>query len=297
MPRTLPSQVLRFIASIPVIAVLTAHPAAAAQQKPAPPSPHSQAQLEEHVKELEKRLDAAEQKAASAAMEKDYILHTQNHYESYYKEVFSTQTHILWTIGVTATLLSITLSVVFFLAGRFGFNIFDRRIDLSLKEASAQLRTEFNQQLRTELETLRKENAQQVKQLEDNLTHRIAELEADLARRITEQEQDLKARSDYQFHFAQGIGVYVNATWGPAIKQFRQALLIYKKSKPRNLFEKHQGNRTTANIFLAIRARDKEKFDEAAKKELALDVYKDLEDELAFAANEVPELTPLLQKN
>ena len=129
MLRALPSQVLHFIASIAVIVLLAAHPPAAAQQKPAPPSPNSQAQLEARVKDLEIRLNAAEQKAASAAMEKEYILRTQNHYEAYYKEVFSTQTYILWTIGITATLLSITLTAVFFIAGRFGFNIFDRKID------------------------------------------------------------------------------------------------------------------------------------------------------------------------
>src|SRR5260370_15070888 len=69
MSRLLPSQVLRFTASIPVIVLLTARSPALAQQKPAQPTPHSQTQLEEHVKELEKRLDAADQKAASAAKE------------------------------------------------------------------------------------------------------------------------------------------------------------------------------------------------------------------------------------
>src|SRR5260370_31408511 len=69
MSRLLPSQVLRFTASIPVIVLLTARSPALAQQKPAQPTPHSQTQLEEHVKELEKHLDAADQKAASAAKE------------------------------------------------------------------------------------------------------------------------------------------------------------------------------------------------------------------------------------
>src|SRR5260370_31358767 len=71
MSRLLPSQVLRFTASIPVIVLLTARSPALAQQKPAQPTPHSQTQLEEHVKELEKHLDAADQKAASAAKEQE----------------------------------------------------------------------------------------------------------------------------------------------------------------------------------------------------------------------------------
>src|SRR6266478_1311978 len=109
MPTTLPTQLLRLIASVAVIVLLAAHLAAATPQKPAAAPPNSQAQLEARVKDLETRLAAAEQKADKAAMEKDYSLRTRNHYEAYYKEVFSTQTHILWTIGITATLLSITL--------------------------------------------------------------------------------------------------------------------------------------------------------------------------------------------
>jgi hypothetical protein len=67
MPRTLPSQVLRFIASTAVVALLTAHPATATQQKTV--SPQSQAQLQERIKTLEKQFDEADQKAASTAKE------------------------------------------------------------------------------------------------------------------------------------------------------------------------------------------------------------------------------------
>jgi hypothetical protein len=80
MSRVAPSQVRRFIASIPVIVLLTLVFPALAQQKPAPPSPRPQTQLEDRVKELETRLNAAEQKAASAAMEKDYITRVQKQY-------------------------------------------------------------------------------------------------------------------------------------------------------------------------------------------------------------------------
>jgi hypothetical protein len=74
MPRVLPSQVRRILASIPVFVLLTPLSPALAQQKPASPSPHSQAQLEDRVKELEARLNAGEQKAASAATQtKDWI--------------------------------------------------------------------------------------------------------------------------------------------------------------------------------------------------------------------------------
>jgi hypothetical protein len=85
MPKLLPSQVLGFIASIPLIVLLAAHSPTLAQQKTAPPPPHTQAQLEDRVKELETRLDSAEQKAAGAAMEKDYITRVQKQYETYYE--------------------------------------------------------------------------------------------------------------------------------------------------------------------------------------------------------------------
>ena len=74
MPRVVPSEVRRFIGSIPVIVLLTLFSSALAQQKPAAPSSHSQAQLEDRVKELETRLSATEKKAASAATQtKDWI--------------------------------------------------------------------------------------------------------------------------------------------------------------------------------------------------------------------------------
>jgi len=287
MLTTLPGQALRFVASIAVIVLLATHPAAAAAQKPTAPSPTSQAQLEARVKDLETRLAAAEQKADKATMETEYILRTQNHYEAYYKEVFSTQTHILWTIGVTVTLIALTFSVVFFVAGRFGFNIFDRRIEAALRDATAQLRTEFTELLARETQALRDANHV-----------RLKALEADLKVRISQQEEDLMARSRYQFQFAQALSLFGNETWDGAIRAFRYALAIYKTGKPRGIFEKHQGQRTTANIFHAIRSRDKEKFVEAAKMELQLDVYNGLEDELAFAAtpNEVPELAQLLKR-
>jgi len=209
-------------------------------------------------------------------MEKDYITRVQKQYETYYKEVLSTQN---WTLGI----FGFILTAVFFLAGRFGLSIFDRQIDLALRETSAQLRTEFTQLLEKQTQALRDANDARLKALEDGLT-----------KKITEQEQDLKAQADYQFQFAQGLGFLVNERWGPAIKHFRMALFIYKAGQSRNIFKKFQGNRTTANIFRAIRKHDEEKFEEAAKKELKLDVYNGLEDELDFAATEVPDLAPLV---
>src|SRR5216684_1565241 len=108
MHRIAPSQVLRFIASIAVIVLLTPLSPAVVQQKPTPPSPNSQAQLEARVKDLEARLNAAEQKAASAAMEKDYITRVQKQYESYYEKAFNTQVTI---VSVLALFITIVLAI------------------------------------------------------------------------------------------------------------------------------------------------------------------------------------------
>jgi hypothetical protein len=285
MPRILPSQVCRYIASIPVIALLTTLSAALAQQKPAPPSRPSQAQLEDRVKDLEARLTAAEQKADKAAMEKEYILRTQNHYEAYYKEVLSTQTHILWTIGITATLLSITLTAVFFIAGRFGFNIFDRRIEQSLKEVSAQLRTEFAERLANETNALQEAHASELKTLEEGLT-----------KRITQQEEDLKTRTDFQNYFAQGLAMVAAGRPSDARVQFHRAMVSYKSGKPRQVISKNSGIQAVRNHFIQFFREDKAKYVEKAKQELADQFYNDLGDELAQAALTLDWLTPLLNE-
>lgn len=290
MPRVVPSQVFRFIASIPVIVLLTPLSLALAQQKPAPPSLPSQTQLEEHVKELETRLSAAEQKAASAAMEKDYITRVQKQYETYYEKAFNTQVWILSIMGLILTTL-------FFLAGRFGFGVFDRRIDLALREASAQLRTEFNQQLRTELDTLRKENAEQVKLLEDNLTHRTAQLESDLKQKIADQQRDLGIDSRHNIQFLQAHASFLSKSYNTARNGFRSALLIYKDSKALEVIDKADGSKTAANVFRCIEKINSAKFEEEASKELAdhHELYDALKEELAAAALEFPKLAPLIQ--
>ncbi|SRR6266568_429972 len=69
MHRTAPSRVLRFIASIPLVVLLTPLSLALAQQKSAPPPPPSKTQLEDRLKQLEDRANAADQKGAAAAKE------------------------------------------------------------------------------------------------------------------------------------------------------------------------------------------------------------------------------------
>ena len=270
MPRIAPCQILRFIASIPVIVLLTPLSTVLAQQKPALPSRPSQTQLDNRVKELETRLNDAEQKAVSAAMEKDYITRVQKQYETYYKEVLSTQT---WTLAI----FGFILTALFALAAKLSIDIFDSRTKSALDAALAQAEEKLSQQ-----------NSAQLKALEDGLT-----------KRITMQEKDLKARSDYQFHFAQGLAAGADERYAAARKRFRKALELYKSDKSRKPLDKvDKANAVVCvkNIFVTVRKEDEPNFQENARKELADEFYNDLEDELALAALTLDGLAPLLKE-
>jgi uncharacterized protein YlxW (UPF0749 family) len=251
--------------------------AAPAQQKPAPSSPQSQAQLEEHVKELEKRLDAAEQKAGSAAMEKDYITRVQKQYETYYEKVLSTQS---WTLAIFGLILSALLIG----ASIFSFNVFDSRTKSALDAALAQLRTEFTQLLEKETKTLLDANDARLKVLETALTEKITEL-----------DKDLQIRSRFQFDFAQGLAASAANAYADSRASFRRALKSYKSGKPRNLFKERQGALAVVNLFVAIANEDKPRFQENAREELANNFYDDLEVELALAAVWDTDLAPLVK--
>jgi hypothetical protein len=199
-------------------------------------------------------------------MEKDYITRTQKQYETYYQSAFNTQ---VWVLSI----LGLTLSTLFFLAGKFGFDIFNRRIDTALEATSAQL-----------------------KALEEDLTKRITDLEDGLAKRITQQEQDLKTQSKFQFFFAQALTLGSHKRRDDAKTLYRAALKIYGSGKARQLIPKKSGVLAARNLFRQFQKKDDASSVENAKKELALDLYNDLEDELALAAVELDWLGPLLKE-
>lgn len=270
---------VRFIwKMILLLVLLTAHSAVLAQQKSAPPSPHIGAQLEDRVQELETRLNAAEQKAASAAMEKDYITRVQRQYETYYENAFNTQVAIV-------SILALFITIILAIAAKFGFQSFDRRIDTALRETSAQLRTEFNQQILTELGSLRQQNSGQLKALEDGLTNRI-----------TQQEQDLQTRSRFQFDYAQGLAAIAGNGHADARGAFRRAIRMYKSGRARQLIPAKSAALALANLFTTFWNEDRANFVENAKKELADEFYNDLEAELALAAVTITELAPVLKE-
>jgi len=276
MLRILPALILRFVASIFAIAILTAHPTVAAQQKPAAPLNSQGLLVEDRVKQLESRLNEAEQKAAGAAMEKDYITRIQKQYETYYEKVLSTQ---MWTLG----LMGLILTAVFGLAAKFSLDIFDSRTKSALDAALAQVEKKFGEQMQKELESLRQQNAAQLTALEDAFTKRIAQ-----------QEEDLKARSTFQFRFAQALTVASDQRYADARTLNRGALRIYKSGKARQLIPKRSGALAARNLFRQFKKEDAVKFMEKAERELADELYNDLEDELARAAVKLEWLAPLL---
>ncbi len=267
MHRIAPSRVLRFIASIPVIVLLTPLSQALPQQKPAPPSPNSQAQLEARVKDLETRLHAAEQKAASAEMEKDYITRVQKQYEAYYEKAFNTQI-------LTLTILGIVIGLV----GKFGL---DRVVQHKLSEASAQLRTEFTQLLTKETQELREANADRLKTLEEGLQAQIAKEVA-----------HLEARSVCAFYYSQGLSFAVADEYAKAREYFRCALEVYVKS--RESFRQRTDIPALTDIFRAIQHGNPQNFLDEAKKELADPLYNELDPALNAAAIDLAWLRPLL---
>ncbi len=178
-----------------------------------------------------------------------------------------------------------TLATVFFLGSRFGFDIFDRRIDSALKDGITKLRIEFAERLANEMKALQEAHEAELKTLEDDLT-----------KRITQQEQDLKTRSNFQYLFAQALAKGAEDEYAEATRIFRSALKVYVLGKPRGLFSKGSAAATIRNIFVNMQNEDKAKFLENAGKELADKLYIDLEDELALAAIDLESLGPLLKE-
>jgi len=254
--------------------------ASSAQTPPKTPSPSglTPVQTEERIKQLESRTDAAEKAAASAALEKDYITRVQKQYESYYERVLNTQ---MWTLGI----MGFVLTAVFGLAARFSLDIFDRRVQSAVAEASAQLRGEITTAMKSELELLRKENAAQIKELNDTLEKQIARA-----------DEDFTDRSNFQFQAAQALVMAGDGRTALAMRSFHTALEVYRLSKARHLIPAGYGVTTLNNIFIGLTKQFPGTYQEEAKKELENTFYDGLEDELANAAIDIPWLASLLRE-
>ena len=247
-----------------ILAGITTNEPLTAQQKPAQ---QEQQKLKDRIDALDNEIKAVNEKSDRAAMEKDYIERIQTDAKAYYEKAFNTQLIIVSIIGLF-------LAVV----GKFGV---DHIVHSKVTEASANLRAALTTQLAAELEKLRQSNAAQVKLLQDNLQKRMNEL-----------EHDLNCRTSYSFYVAQGQAAGADGRHDQALNSFRRALKTYKSGQ--HLFATDNGGRVLRNIFVAVKNLHKDNFTEEAKKELANELYNDLEDELAQAALVLTWLGPLV---
>lgn len=251
-----------------------AAPSAAAQ----PAQLTEQQKLKERVDALESQLKDAQTKADRGAMEKDYIERLQKETKDFYEKAFNSQ---MWTLGI----MGVILTAVFGLTARFGLSIFDRRIQDSLRDASTQLETKFDQKLGDELQKLKDSNATQMKQLEEALTKRINQTEADLG-----------LKSNFQFQFAQGLGFLGDDNHKAARYHFRLALANYSLGKARQVIKSENAKIALANISRSLLAEDHDHYLENARREFADSFYNDFEDELDAAALLADELIPLIRE-
>jgi len=240
-------------------------------QKATRPAP-----VEDRIKKLEERADAAEKAASAAAMEKDYIVRSQKLYESYYEKAFNTQMGTLAIVGLL-------LAAIFGLVARFSLNLFEQRTKLATTDATAQMRNEHARILAKEVQKLWDSNAADVKKLKETLTAQIAEL-----------EQSLKDRSNFEIQFVQGLAACTEERHDDCVAAFHQALLAYKRSKSR--IETKVGATALKYIFESLRKKHVENGTEKTREELADPLYNGLEEEFALAALQAPWLTPLINE-
>ena len=242
------------------------------------PQKASRATLEDRLKKLEERADAAAKAASTAVMEKDYLTRTQKQYESYYQKVLNTQ---MWTLGI----MGLILTGVFVLVARFSLKMIDQQTKTATAEAIVQMRNEYARALAKDVQKLWDSNAADVKKLRETLTAQFSEL-----------EQKLKDRSNFQMQFVQALAEGLDERQGDSLLTFRAALRTYKSGKPRNLIEAKMGATIARSIFESLRRKHGENYMDKAREELADSLYSDLDEELALAALQSPWLTPLVNE-
>jgi len=242
------------------------------------PQKGSRATLEDRLKKLEERADAAEKVVSTAVMENDYLTRTQKQYESYYQRVLNTQ---VGTVGI----MGLILTGVFVLVARFSLKMIDQQTKNATAEAMIQMRNEYSRALAKDVQKLWDSNAVDVRKLRETQTAQFAEL-----------EQKLKNRSDFQMQFVQALAEGLDERPGDSLLTFRAALRTYKSGKPRNLIEAKLGATVARSIFESLRKTHGENYIDKAREELADSLYSGVDEELALAALQSPWLTPLINE-
>jgi hypothetical protein len=164
-------------------------------EQPKKPAAPTTAQLEQRIKELESRLEAAELKAKAATLDTAYLRGIQKDAKDYYDKAFDTQVKYLEG-------LMILVAAVPALFGFLGFRIIDRTIEHAVSKATTELETKFDRRLADELQKLKDSNTAQMKQL----------------------DEDLSLKSIYSYYLLQGLALAVDNQHVSALAAFLEAL-------------------------------------------------------------------------
>jgi hypothetical protein len=259
-----------------LVTITTTTPAKPQQPKPA--APPTQAQLQQQIDELKKRLDDAELKAKSAELDKDYLTRIQKQYETYYEKVLSTQT-------TTVALVGILITVLLALAGRIGFNTFERLTQSAIRDATTQLRTEYNQTLATEVQKLKDSNEKD-----------MGSLSEDLRTEIKKEANDLRIISRWNLQVGQAYTLGAEKRHDESAGLFRRATAIYKETKDRKVLRASAAVTTIANTLVAVGNQTPDQRKEKIREELSNSLYDDLENELALTAATYPEYAQAIKE-
>jgi hypothetical protein len=261
-------------------ATLTPAAAPTPQQKAPPTTPSAQALLEERVKRLEDELSDQKQKLAAASMEKDYMERTSKDAKDYYDKVLTQQT--AW-LGIMA--LIITLIPGF--AALFSFRVFNRHVARVVSGESRRLHRTITDRTKADLETLRNENAENLKILTEALTATVHR-----------QVGSLDARALHGLLMSTGTTAMLQQDHATARKCYRSALEAYAR-RP-DAFDPYAGKAAAWALFNAIRLSTPADLAGEIRNEIeqSRELYSQLDRELSAAAidfTDFPELAAALR--
>ncbi len=250
----------------------------ASQEGGPSPTRDETAQLAERVKVLESELKALTDKYEQSVgfSDTEYVLRIQRHYEEYYEKVLSTQTNMMWAVGI---LVAVLLGV----AGVFSVRQFDRQIDFTTQRVAAEQRVEFERRLEADLKELEKRNNRQVSKVIEEIT-----------KRIDQELKKLELSGMFYREHDRGLAFAALGQHKESVAGMRRAVELYVMNKERGIVGKEVVGPVIANLFRAIYRMDNEKFKDNAKEELEHDLYKDLSEELALAASSYGSIASLL---
>ncbi len=259
-----------------VLAVITtATPAKPPQQKPA--AQPTQAQLQQQIDDLKKKLEETWQTANTAKLGNDFAKQAQAEAKDYYDKVLATETRSLWIMGIFIT-------VLLALAARIGFNTFERLTQSAIREATIQLRTEYNQTLANEVQKLKVSNEKEMNSLSDDLQAKIAE-ESNVLRRV----------SEWNLQVSQAFAFGVQMRYSLATNCFREATRIYKQVKEAETMTLNSAATTIANTLESAALESPAQRTDKIQEELSNPIYDGMEIELALTAVNRPEFAQAIR--